>query len=151
MWYWLFGYLWDRILHGEARFYQGMLIRCQSYHGDYVCTIGRVAMSGGDEMDSYTRVPTARCAWGLWPCPVIPGSKCHHLLRLRWSVKSIWYMKVLDGVTGCSGSSWVGEGRGLGRQVAKSCLPMSTIMRKIDGMDCSRVQFFLGWWPLIFS
>jgi hypothetical protein len=29
-----------------------MLILHQRYHGDYVCTVGRVAMSGGDGMDS---------------------------------------------------------------------------------------------------
>jgi hypothetical protein len=32
-----------------------MLIQRESYHGDYACTLGRVAMSGGDGMDSYTR------------------------------------------------------------------------------------------------
>jgi hypothetical protein len=31
-----------------------MLIRRQSYHGDYVCTLVRVAMSGSDGMDSYS-------------------------------------------------------------------------------------------------
>jgi hypothetical protein len=33
------------ILYGEAHFYLGMLILCQSYHGDYACILGRVAMS----------------------------------------------------------------------------------------------------------
>jgi hypothetical protein len=58
-----------------------MLIRRQSYHGDYACTLGRVAMSGGDGTDSYTRVPIARHAWDLWPCPIMLGNKCHHFLR----------------------------------------------------------------------
>jgi hypothetical protein len=49
----------DRILRGEARFYQGVLIQRQSYHDDYECSFGRVAMSGGDGMDFSTRVPAA--------------------------------------------------------------------------------------------
>jgi hypothetical protein len=35
-------------------FTDGILIRRQSYHGDYVCTLGIVAMSGGDGMDYST-------------------------------------------------------------------------------------------------
>jgi hypothetical protein len=42
-------------------------------------------------------------------------------------------------------------GREVGSQVVKSRLPTSTIMRKIDGVDCSQIHFFLGWWPLLFS
>jgi hypothetical protein len=56
----------------------------------------------------------------------------------------------MDAATGCPGLSRVGKGGGSGRQVAKSCVPTSTIMRKRDGVECSRVQFFLGWW-LLFS
>jgi hypothetical protein len=33
-------------------FTMGLLIRCQSYHGDYACTLGRVTMLGGDGTDS---------------------------------------------------------------------------------------------------
>jgi hypothetical protein len=70
-----------------------------------------------------TRVPVARHAWNLWPCPVVPSSKCHYFLR-RWClVKSTRYWKLLE----------------------------ATIMRKRDGADCSRVYFFLGLWPLLFS
>jgi hypothetical protein len=50
-------------LHGEARFYQDMLIQCQSYHVDYACPFGEVAVSGGHGTDCSTRVPAARCAW----------------------------------------------------------------------------------------
>jgi hypothetical protein len=50
----------DQILHGEAHLYQSSLIQRQSYHGDYVCTLGRFAMSDDDGMDSCTRVPAAR-------------------------------------------------------------------------------------------
>jgi hypothetical protein len=57
------------------------------------------------------------------------------------------YWKLLDGGTGCLSLSWVKEGGGLGRQVPKSCLPTSTVMRKRDGVDCSEIQFFLGWCP----
>jgi hypothetical protein len=46
--------------------------------------------------------------------------------------------------TGCPGPSRVGEGGGPSRQLVKSCLPTSTVMRKRYGVDCSRVQFFLG-------
>jgi hypothetical protein len=60
----------------KPAFTEGMILRCQSYHGDYTCTLGRVAMSGSDGMNSCTRVPATRCAWGLWPCPVMPDSKC---------------------------------------------------------------------------
>jgi hypothetical protein len=55
----------DRILCGEAYFYQGMFIRCQSYHDDYACYCGGVAMSGGDGMDSNTQVPAVRRVWML--------------------------------------------------------------------------------------
>jgi hypothetical protein len=54
----------------------------------------------------------------------------------------------LDGAAGCSGPFRVEEGGRSGRQVVKSSLPTSTVMRKRDSADCSRVQFFLGWWPL---
>jgi hypothetical protein len=67
------------------------------------------------------------------------------------AAKSMRYWKLLDRATGCPGPSWVGEGGGSGRQVAKSYLLTSTIMRKRDGTDCSRIQFFLGWWPLFLS
>jgi hypothetical protein len=53
----------DRILYGEAHFYQGVLIQCQSYHDDYVCFYGGVAMSGSDGMDSSTQVHVVRCTW----------------------------------------------------------------------------------------
>jgi hypothetical protein len=37
----------------------------------YACTLGRIATSDSDGMDSCTRVPAAMHAWGLWPCPVM--------------------------------------------------------------------------------
>jgi hypothetical protein len=55
--------LCGQILHGEARFYQGMLILRQSYHDDYACSHGGSAMSGGDGMNSSTHVPAVRCVW----------------------------------------------------------------------------------------
>jgi hypothetical protein len=33
------GYMCDRILYGEAHFYQGVLILHQGYHDDYVSTL----------------------------------------------------------------------------------------------------------------
>jgi hypothetical protein len=41
-------------LHGVNRFYQGMLILCQSHHGIYACIPGRATASGSDGMDSST-------------------------------------------------------------------------------------------------
>jgi hypothetical protein len=38
----------DRIPYAEAHLHQGMLIQCQSYHGDYACSFGGVAMSDVD-------------------------------------------------------------------------------------------------------
>jgi hypothetical protein len=99
-------------------------------------------MSGGDGMDSYTPVPAARHAWGMWPCPIILGSKCRCFLRPWCMVKSMRYWKLLGGTTECSDPSWVMEGGESGRQVLKYSLPSSTAMRKRDGADYSQVQFF---------
>jgi hypothetical protein len=92
---------------------------------------------------------TASCGYkGSAPptsSPIVSGSKCRHFLIPWRLVKSTRYWKLLDRTTGCLDSSWVEEGGGLGRQVVKSCLPISTIMGKRDNVDCSRVQFFLGW------
>jgi hypothetical protein len=53
----------ERIPYGEARFYQGKLIQCKSYHDDYACSCGGVTLSDGDGMDPHTQVPIVRCAW----------------------------------------------------------------------------------------
>jgi hypothetical protein len=71
----------DRISYGEAHFYQEKLIRCQSYHGNYVCSGGGDAMSRGDGMDSSSRVPLVRSVWHLWPCPIVTGIKYHRFLK----------------------------------------------------------------------
>jgi hypothetical protein len=63
-----------RILYGEACFYQGMLIQCQTYHANYACSYGGVAMSGGDGMDSSTQVPVVRHAWA----PVATSCRARH-------------------------------------------------------------------------
>jgi hypothetical protein len=47
----------DRIIYGEPHLYRGELIRCQSDYGDYTCFCGGASMSGGDGMNSSTRVP----------------------------------------------------------------------------------------------
>jgi hypothetical protein len=78
----------------------------------------------------------------MWLCRDVPGSKCCRFPRPRRLVKSVVHWKHLGEATGCLGLSWVREGGGSGIQVAKSCLPTSTVMRKGDGADCSRVQFF---------
>jgi hypothetical protein len=51
----------DRISYGKVRLYQGVLIPCQSYHGDYAYPCGRVAMSNNDGMTSSTQEPIVRC------------------------------------------------------------------------------------------
>jgi hypothetical protein len=53
----------DRISYAEIRFYHDVLIPCQSYHDDYVCLRGRVAMSDGDGTTFNTQVPTVRRTW----------------------------------------------------------------------------------------
>jgi hypothetical protein len=53
----------DWIPYGEVRFYQGEFIRCQSYHGDYACSCGGVAISSADGMDFSTQVLAVRCVW----------------------------------------------------------------------------------------
>jgi hypothetical protein len=55
----------DRILHGEARFYQGVLVRCKSYHDDYACSFDGNVMSDDDGIDSSTQVLVVRCVWML--------------------------------------------------------------------------------------
>jgi hypothetical protein len=40
-----------------------MLIERESYHDDYTCSFGRVAMSGGDWTNFSTRVPAANGVW----------------------------------------------------------------------------------------
>jgi hypothetical protein len=47
----------DQIFYGEPRLYWGELIRCQSEHGNYVCSHGGVAVLGSDGTDSITQVP----------------------------------------------------------------------------------------------
>jgi hypothetical protein len=41
----------------------GGVIRCQGDHDAYACSLGGVAMSGGDGTDSSTQVPSDRCTW----------------------------------------------------------------------------------------
>jgi hypothetical protein len=69
------GSLLDQIPFGEARLYQGVLIRCQSYHGNYACSFCGAAMSGDDGTDSSTEVPTVRCAW-------VPAALSYHARHL---------------------------------------------------------------------
>jgi hypothetical protein len=49
----------------EVHFYQGELIRCRSYHDNYTCSCGGVAMSDGDATNSSTQVFTVRHVWVL--------------------------------------------------------------------------------------
>jgi hypothetical protein len=98
-------------------------------------------MLDGDRMDTCTRVPTARHV-GMWPYPIMPGSKSCHLS----DTKSPW----VERLDARAHPSHIREEGGAGKQVAKACLLMTTVMGKSDGANYSRVQFFLGWWPLLF-
>jgi hypothetical protein len=53
----------DCISYGKVHLYQGVLILCQSYHGDYACPYSSVAMLDSDGMSSNTQVPAVRCVW----------------------------------------------------------------------------------------
>jgi hypothetical protein len=77
-----------------------------------------------------TRVPIARRTWNPWLHPVVSGSKCGRFPRPWCLIKSMRYWKLLDGATRSPGLSWVEEGGGSGRQVEKSYMPTSTVMRK---------------------
>jgi hypothetical protein len=55
----------DHISYGKVCLYQGVLIPCQSYHGDYACPYGIVAKSDNDGTASSTQVPAIRCVWLL--------------------------------------------------------------------------------------
>jgi hypothetical protein len=61
----------------------GVLIQCQSYHGDYACSYGEVAMSGGDEMDSSTQMPVCQAHMGtsdyVLSCETLNGTAFHVL------------------------------------------------------------------------
>jgi hypothetical protein len=88
----------DRIPHREALFYQGELIQCLSYHVDYACSCGGVAMSSGDRTGFNAR-------GRLWPCFVIEDIKCRRFLRtrLQWHLSGIeipWAR--LSGARACS-------------------------------------------------
>jgi hypothetical protein len=66
----------DRIPRREARLYQGVLIQCQSYHGDYVSLFSKVAVSGGSGMSFSTQVPVVRHAW----TPATMSCRVKHLM-----------------------------------------------------------------------
>jgi hypothetical protein len=55
-----------------------VLIRCQSYHGDYGCTFGEVAVLGGDGTCSITQVPVVKHAW----VPLAMFRRARHLILL---------------------------------------------------------------------
>jgi hypothetical protein len=57
--------LLDRIPCGKAHLYQGVLIWCQSYYGDYAYSFGGATASDGDGMGSSTHVLVVSCAWVL--------------------------------------------------------------------------------------
>jgi hypothetical protein len=96
-------------------------------------------MTDSDGTDSSTRV---HVVWHVWA----PMATSH---RARQKMPSL--PEAPRGSTGRPGLSWVEEGGRTGRQVVKSYLPMSIARRKSEGLHCSQVLFFLGWWPLLFS
>jgi hypothetical protein len=52
-----------------------MFILHQSYHGDYVCILGRVAMSDSDGMGSALEHLLPGTRELQWPRPIAPGNK----------------------------------------------------------------------------
>jgi hypothetical protein len=52
-------------------------------------------------------------------------------------------LEAMGGLTKCLSPSQVREGGRTGRWVMKSCLPTCIVMRKSEGVDCSRV-FLVG-------
>jgi hypothetical protein len=58
--------------------FQGVLIWCQSYHGEYPCLFGDVAVSSGDRTGSSTQVSIIKRAWAL----VAMSCRANHLMSL---------------------------------------------------------------------
>jgi hypothetical protein len=79
---------------------QGVLIRCQSYHGDYACPFGDVAVPGSDGMGSSTQVPVVKCAW----VPATTSHRARHLMlplpRALAPISPTLYRKPLGKVDG---------------------------------------------------
>jgi hypothetical protein len=91
------------------------------------------------------------CHARVGSCGQVPLRKAINVSASRDPDASRAYpvLKATDGVTKCLSPSQVGEGGRTRRWVVKSCLPTFIVMRKSEGVDCSRV--FLGRWPLLFS
>jgi hypothetical protein len=72
-----------------------MLIQCQSYCGDYVCSFGDVAVTGGDGTGSSTQVPVVRRAWA----PAAMSYHARHLMSLLPEAPTLvaptWYREAL--------------------------------------------------------
>jgi hypothetical protein len=58
----------------KAHLYQGVLIPCQSYHGDYAYPCGRVAMSDSDRTAFSTQLLVVRCTW----VPLVVSCRVRH-------------------------------------------------------------------------
>jgi hypothetical protein len=72
--------------YGKERLYQGVLIPCQSYQGDYAYPGGRVAMSDVDGIDFSTQVPSVRCT----RVPVAVPCRARHLMPLLPETRFPW-------------------------------------------------------------
>jgi hypothetical protein len=66
---------------------------------------------------------------------------CNYIME-NGRLHSTGYCDTRGVTTTCPGPSLVGEGGGMGRQVVKSGLPTSIIMRKSEDVDCSWIYFF---------
>jgi hypothetical protein len=93
----------------RTRFYQGILIHCQSYHGDYVCSFDGVVMSGGNRMDSSTQVLVVKRVWA----PVATSCRARQLMPLFPEVSALvvptWYRKALGEAVGSPSMSRAGR------------------------------------------
>jgi hypothetical protein len=112
----------------EARFYQDVLIRYQSYHDDYMCSCGGEAMSGGD---------VVRCVW----VPVAMFRRVRHSMPL--SPKDL-DPAALPSTEKAPGHDYQGPdtfqvescgGSTVGRLVAKSCLSTTITILTVPGFS----------------
>jgi hypothetical protein len=151
MWWSLPGTLLDRILRGEARLYQGMLIRCQSYCIDYACSFGGVVVSHGDETSSSSQVPVIRRMWA----PVAMSYHARHLMlpipEVLALVVPTRYRKPPGEAVGSSRTSQT-RGQGLSGLTAGEILSVHDY-RDEGVCQCGMLPglVLLSWWSLLFS
>jgi hypothetical protein len=137
----------DQIFYGEAHPFQGEFIRCQSDHGDYACSRGGVAKSGGDGTDCSTQMPICQAhvdAYGyVLSCQTLNAAAFQY--RAPGALTRYWR------TPGCVPS------RGL--RIRKTGLTGGEILPARGYSDGGKglvritpsFSSVLGWWSLLFS